>query len=80
MTDAGTTPSDAETSAAPDAFSLPANCTLDECCDEAARNETAMAKGKEVKGGKRCGCEDPALLRVLTCSVIAPLLPIGGLL
>jgi hypothetical protein len=76
--DAGTALSDAGVSAAPDAFVLPANCTLDECCKEAA--SSGEGKGKEPKAGK-CGCADPALLRVLTCGVIAPVLvPVGGLL
>jgi hypothetical protein len=56
---------DAAVAVNPDAAlpQLPKDCTLEDCCAEAAGG-----KG-ESKGGKRCGCEDPALLRTLTCTV-----------
>jgi hypothetical protein len=71
---------DAAVSASPDAAlplpALPKNCTVQDCCDEALRSQSGQGKG-----GKACGCSDPALLPALvgalTCTVGGV---VGGLL
>jgi hypothetical protein len=65
--DAGASVPDAAAAAPPDAgVKLPKDCTIQECCEE-------LAKGEGKGGGKKCGCEDPALLRTLGCVVLAPI-------
>jgi hypothetical protein len=58
---------------------IPGNCTLEECCAEALGQTPAGDDDDDDKGTKgaakatKCGCNDPALLRTLTCGVLAPL-------
>jgi hypothetical protein len=74
---------DAAPSVGPDAAlplpTLPKNCTVQDCCDEALRSQSAS--GDAGKGGKACGCSDPALVPALvgalTCTVGGV---VGGLL
>jgi hypothetical protein len=57
---------------------LPKNCTVQDCCDEAMRQRGGDSEGR---GGKECGCSDPALvpalIGTLTCTVGGV---VGGLL
>ena len=64
--------------AAPPLPVLPKNCTMQECCDEAARSQRGEERGK---GGKSCGCDDPALLPALVGTLTCTLGGVvGGLL
>jgi hypothetical protein len=74
--DSGATPP--PTDAAMPPASLRPGCTFAECCEEALRAAVEARDGddkedkKDDKGGKRCGCANPALLGTVFCSLVGP--------
>lgn len=63
---------------------LPKNCTVQDCCDEALRSQRGRDDDDDDdrgKGGKSCGCSDPALVPALVGALTCTLGGVvGGLL